>query len=174
MYEKYTGAKVYNSPPNKKVINNIKLDNYNKYILSRLSLEARVDSSTLARELQLSTPAVINRIRNLENTNYIQKYNLFLNLPKLGIYLYSVFIKINDLTKKQNIKDFLIKHPKISFIAEYIGEEFLEFGLFVDDPYKFREELQKIEDKLSINRVIEISMFQKEIISIGAPPCIFK
>jgi len=68
----------------------------------------------------------------------------------------------------------LAQHGNVSFIAEYVGDPFIEFGLFVKDPYELREKLQEIEEKFSDNRVIEISLFQKEFVSVGPPSCVFE
>lgn len=50
----------------------------------------------------------------------------------------------------------------------------MEFGLFVKDPYELRGKLQEIEETFPNNRVIEVSLFQKELVSIGLPLCVFE
>jgi hypothetical protein len=50
----------------------------------------------------------------------------------------------------------------------------MEFGLFVKDPYELRERLQEIEEIFPNNRVIEVSLFQKEFVSVGPPSCVFE
>lgn len=62
----------------------------------------------------------------------------------------------------------------ISFIAEYVGYPFVKFRLFVKDSYELRNKLQEIEENFPNNRVIEISLFQKEFVSVGPPSCVFE
>ncbi len=42
------------------------------------------------------------------------------------------------------------------------------------NPYDLREILEDIEEAFPNNRIIEISLFQKEFVSIGPPACVFE
>jgi hypothetical protein len=57
---------------------------------------------------------------------------------------------------------------------EYLGEPFLEFGIFTSNPYELRRILQTIEESHPHNRIKETFLIQKEFLSVGPPPCLFE
>ena len=114
------------------------------------------------------------RIKHLEVSGYIEKYSLFVDVQQLGLFQYSIFVVNKNIDEKQKMIKYLQQHKNVSFVAEYVGDLFIEFGLFVKDPYELREKLQGIEETFPNNRVIEISLFQKEFVSVGPPSCVFE
>ena len=44
---------------------------------------------------------------------------------------------------KNKLVNYLTQHKSVSFIAEYIGESFIEFGIFVKNPYDLRVILEE-------------------------------
>jgi Lrp/AsnC family transcriptional regulator, leucine-responsive regulatory protein len=171
-YSKYFGINSSQKILKKPV--SCKLDQTDKIILYELALNSRTESTKLSKKLSLTTPAIIQRIKKLEKSNYIKKYSIFVDVKKIGLFQYSVIIKNRNIDEKDKLISYLTEHNNISFVAEYIGDEFLEFGLFVKNPYEIRENVQEIEQKFPSNRVLEISLFQKEFVSIGPASCIFK
>jgi DNA-binding Lrp family transcriptional regulator len=174
-YEKYLGVRIKKSE--KKSVHKIskkELDEKDKTILKELSENSRLDSVALARAIKLTAPAVVKRMRKLEEEGYIQKYSIFMDVSKLALYQYSIFIINKNIDNKKMLISYLSEHERVSFIAEYVGDEFLEFGFFVSNPYDLREKLQKIEEDFPDNRIIEVSLFQKEFVSVGPPRCVFE
>lgn len=171
-YEKYFDASPKQSILNK--FKDYKIDAKDKIILKELSKNSRLESTKLAAKIKLTAPAVISRMKNLEQSGYIKKYSIFLDLKKLGLFQYSIFVINKNIDEKERLLAYLKEHKNISFIAEYVGNEFLEFGLFVKNPYELREKLLEIEENFSDNRVMEISLFQKEFVSVGPPDNVFQ
>ncbi|MFH1072212.1 MAG: Lrp/AsnC family transcriptional regulator [Nanoarchaeota archaeon] len=171
-YGKYFGALPVMTTA-KKIIDN-KIDQKDKIILRELSKNSRRDSVSLAGMTSLSAPAVAQRIKRLEVSRHIEKYSLFVDISKLGLFQYSVFVINKNIDEKAKLMRYLAQHENISFIAEYVGDPFIEFGIFVRDPFLLRERLQEIEEHFPNNRVIEVSLFQKEFVSIGPPSCVFE
>ena len=170
-YEKYFG-KVIEERKRKYI--DYKIDLKDKQILKELSNNSRIDYVTLSKIIKISPPAVRTRIKNLENSGIIEKYSLFVNLFNLDVYQYSIFIKNKNIDIIERFLNYLSEHPKVSFIAEYLGDPFLEFGIMVDNPYQLREILQEIEESFPDNKILEISLFQKEFVSVSPPSCIFE
>ena len=170
-YEKYFG-KVIEERKRKYI--DYKIDLKDKQILKELSNNSRIDYVTLSKIMKISPPAVRTRIKNLENSGIIEKYSLFVNLFNLDVYQYSIFIKNKNIDIIERFLNYLSEHPKVSFIAEYLGDPFLEFGIMVDNPYQLREILQEIEESFPDNKILEISLFQKEFVSVSPPSCIFE
>jgi DNA-binding Lrp family transcriptional regulator len=171
-YETYFGKTV--KIPIIKKYKNYKIDKKDKIILQELSQNSRIDSVALSQKVSLTAPAVTQRIKQLQASGYIEKYSIFIDISKLGLFQYSIFTINKNIDEKQKLIKYLRLHENVSFIAEYIGDPFIEFGLFVKDPYQLREKLQEIEEQYPNNRIIEISLFQKEFVSIKLPKCVFE
>ncbi len=151
-----------------------KVDKKDKIILQELSKNARIDSVALSQKISLTAPAVAQRIKRLEASGHIEKYSIFIDISKLGLFQYSILIVNKNINEKLKLVNYLTQNKSVSFLAEYVGDPFIEVGLFVKDPYKLRERLQQIEETYPDNRLIEVSLFQKEFVSVGPPLCVFE
>lgn len=171
-YEKYFG--VTPKQDKTKKIKDYKLDTKDRIILKEISNNSRIESTKLATKISLTAPAIISRIKHLESSKHIKKYSIFIDLKKFGLFQYSVFVVNKNIDEKEKLLAYLSEHNNISFIAEYVGDEFLEFGLFVKNPYELREKILEIEESFPDNRVMEISLFQKEFVSVGPPDIVFQ
>jgi len=69
----------------------ITVDQKDKVILSQLTKNSRLTSVELARILDLTPVAVSNRIAKLERSGYITGYSVYVNVHKLGMYLFIFF-----------------------------------------------------------------------------------
>ncbi len=170
-YEKYFHQMPEGSLP-KKLLKH-RHDDKDLQILKELSMNARVDSVALSKTIGLSAPAITARIKGLQNAGVIQRFSIFIDTSKLQLYQYSVFVINKDVDQKGTMIKFLHQHGKVSFIAEYVGDQFIEFGIVIENPYDLRGILQEIEEAFPANRVMEVSLFQKEFVSIGPPSCVF-
>lgn len=171
-YEKYFGKKTgrYTTQP----IHKYSLDTKDKFILKELAKNSRIDAVHIAQEIKLSAPAVASRIKHLHDAGFIKKYTLFLDLSKLMLYQYSIFIENDTFEEKNKLTKYLQEHPQVNFVMEYLGEPFLEFGIFTLDPYELRSILQTIEESHPHNRIKETFLIQKEFLSVGPPECVFE
>ncbi len=61
-----------------------KLDSYDLNILTILQEEGRITNAELARRVGLSPPSVLQRVRKLEEREFIQGYTAILNEQALG------------------------------------------------------------------------------------------
>ncbi|MFA6460909.1 MAG: winged helix-turn-helix transcriptional regulator [Candidatus Woesearchaeota archaeon] len=152
----------------------VKIDPVDLKILASLSSNSRRDCVSLSQSLKITPPAIAQRIRKLDKSGVIEKYSLFVDVSKLGLYQYSVILTNKNVNDKERLIRYCSQHPKVSFIAEYVGDPFFELGIIVDDPYRLRSILQEIESAFPENRIMEVSLFQKEFISIGPPKCVFE
>ncbi len=75
------------------------LDKTDYAILSCLKKNARMKASDIAKEINLSVSAIIERIKKMENAGVIESYTIMLNQKILG----------NDLTA---LMDVSLEHPK--------------------------------------------------------------
>jgi DNA-binding Lrp family transcriptional regulator len=150
----------------------MKIDKKDKVILRELSANSRVSSVALASKLSLSGPAVSQRVKALEKNGYINKYSIFVDLTKLGMYQYSVFVGNKQLSDKRKLVSYLGSHDSVHFVADYVGDPFLEFGVFVKDPYSVRSILFDVESEFGLN-FVDVALLQKEFVSVGVGGCVF-
>lgn len=169
-YEKYVDAKL---PLKKGELVQSKHDEKDLLLLKHLARQARMDAVHLAQQVGLSAVAVAKRLKRLERSGLILRYSVFVDPSKLGLYQFSVFV-VNSMHTYQSIVAYLKEHQQVSFVIEYVGDPFLEFGIIVDDPFKMRGVLQEIESAFPDNKVTETFLIQQELLSIGLPPCVFE
>ncbi|MBU0667031.1 MAG: AsnC family transcriptional regulator [Nanoarchaeota archaeon] len=170
-YEKFFGEKVINV---KKKIQEKKIDSTDKTILKELAKDARKGTLALAKTTGLTAPAIAKRIKKLEQSNYITKYSIFLEPRCINLLNYSVFIVNKNLDDRTKLLSHLETHPNVSFLLEYVGDPFIEFGVVIKNPYELRNILQKIEESFPDNRITEVFLIQSELLSLGPPPIVFE
>jgi len=173
-YEKYFNVNTeikYRKLKKEKIIN---IDLIDKQILKELSKNSRIELTTLSKKLNLTPPAISKRIKRLEDNNYILKYYLFIDISKLNLYQYEVFITNDNKTTRDKLINHLEFRKDVSYVAEYVGDPYLEFGLFVNSPYDLRTKLQEILGLFKDIKIIQIDLFQKEVVPISPPNCVFE
>lgn len=88
------------------------IDRVNLRILEELQQEPRLTMSELGRRIGMSSPAVTERVRRLEETGVIQGYRLELNPVALGL----------PITAYVRIRPNVGQLPKIAELAQKIPE----------------------------------------------------
>jgi DNA-binding Lrp family transcriptional regulator len=117
----------------------IDLDVKDRKILLALDMDARQPDSKIAAAVGLSKQLTNYRIKRLEKQNIIQSYYPVIDHTKLGLKLYRIGIKLENVTKKkeQEILYFLKKHT--SWIVSVLGKWDIWMALHVKDEYEFME-----------------------------------
>lgn len=154
--------------------NNYVVDSIDKIILKNLSKNSRITSVELSKLIPLSPPAIANRISKLESAKIILGYSIYINVFKMGLYSFVFFIKNKQLENQSKLYTYLENHESVSMLIDYVGDPFIEFSIFVDDPYKIRSVLQEIKETFPENELVDFFMTQEDFISFGAPNCIFE
>jgi DNA-binding Lrp family transcriptional regulator len=150
------------------------VDSIDKHILKELTKNSRIELTELSKKIKITPPAISKRIKRLEDENYILRYYLFVDVSKLNLYQYEVLVVDDNKTTRDKLINHLEFRRDISYVAEYVGDPYLEFGLFVSSPYELRKRLQEILGLFKDIRVIQIDLFQQEIIPISPPDCVFE
>ncbi|WP_246943640.1 Lrp/AsnC family transcriptional regulator [Bacillus pinisoli] len=63
----------------------MKIDDIDKKIISELAENSRLSMSELGRRINLSSPSVTERVRQMESFGIIKKYTLEIDYEKLGL-----------------------------------------------------------------------------------------
>jgi Lrp/AsnC family transcriptional regulator, leucine-responsive regulatory protein len=97
------------------------MDEIDIKIIGSLSNNSRISASDIGKELHMSVPAIIDRIRKLENENVIIKYSLQVNHAKFdkNIMAY-IFVGFQSSKLDPDIREYLDKNKEIvecSFIT---------------------------------------------------------
>jgi Lrp/AsnC family leucine-responsive transcriptional regulator len=143
------------------------MDAYDGKILKLLAQNARITGAEIARKINLSVPAVTERLRKLTRSGIIDKYTIQLNRQKLSLHMVAfVFVWI-DHTKNTNVKEQLVALNEVLECHHIAGDCDLLLKVLVKDTAALEELLvKKIKVIKSITRTsttIVLSSYKEEI-----------
>lgn len=72
---------------------NVELDSYDRKILALLQENARISLTEIGRRIHLTSPAISERVKRLEEARVIEGYAARVNLRALG-YSFEAFIQV--------------------------------------------------------------------------------
>ena len=94
------------------------LDRIDLAILKNLQESGRLSNVALAKKINLSASPCLDRVKRLEDENYILRYGAFLNTSKLN-YGMTAFIQVTlNRTTSDTFKQFKNEVVKIKEVAE--------------------------------------------------------
>jgi Lrp/AsnC family leucine-responsive transcriptional regulator len=104
---------------------NRELDDLDAEILVLLQSDGRVSNAELARQINLSQPAVHNRIRRLERLGYILHYVALLDREKIGYDLLcfiNVNIQVHQPDQIETFRNMILRMPEVLECYHITGE----------------------------------------------------
>ena len=144
------------------------MDSINLKILKELKANGRATVSDISKAVNLSMPAVAERIKKLEQNNVIEKHTIKINRSLLGHKLLA-FILVN-IDKTENIAAFrkeIVSMPNILECHHVAGEYDYLIKVLVEDTQKLELFLTKILKKIkgvsSSNTIICLSTLKEEL-----------
>jgi len=111
----------------------IKTDDIDISILRNLANNAKMSTTDIAKNLDISSITVKNRIERLIKSGVIQGFRYYGDLIKHGFKLYKADINLIDYTKKQAIIEYILKNPHLLIITKSAGHADLELEFSVKD-----------------------------------------
>lgn len=108
------------------------LDGYDRKILALLQDNARLNFSEIGRRIHLSSPAVAERVRRLEEARVIAGYGTRLNLRALG-YSFEAFISIT-VDSHDALDAWAAAHPEVLALHATTGSHCAIMRLAVTAP----------------------------------------
>ena len=143
------------------------MDAFDSKILKLLVQNARISGADIARKVNLSLPAITERLRKLSRTGVVDKYTIRLNREKLSLHL-TAFIHIwIDHTKNVNVKDLIVAMNEVLECHHMAGDCDLLLKVLVKDTLALEELLvHKIKAIKAITRTsttIILSTYKEEI-----------
>jgi len=130
-------------------VNLIKLDAKDIKILYELDLNARQSLSQIARGVGLSKLVVGYRINKMIKQGLIEGFSPIINIQKLNLINFRIFVKFQDLTKEKELEiiNFITLHPEIRGFSQGGGEYDVIIAIFSKTIEEFEDVLDEINSK---------------------------
>ena len=143
------------------------MDTFDGKILKLLAQNARMTGADIARKVNLSLPAVTERLRKLTRDGIIDKYTIRLNREKLGLARMAFINVWIDHTKNVNTREQIIAMSEVLECHHMAGDCDMLLKVLVKDTAALEELLvNKIKSIKSITRTsttIILSTYKEEI-----------
>jgi Lrp/AsnC family transcriptional regulator, leucine-responsive regulatory protein len=127
---------------------NIKLDLYDKKILLELDINARIQSSEIAKKIKKSKQFVNYRIKKLEEQKIITGYNTVIDYSRLGFTSIRVYFKYQNITprEQEELESDLIKDNEVWWLVTAEGSVDVGYATAIKnilDFYAYWDEIMK-------------------------------
>ena len=147
------------------------LDSLDLQILTYLSRDARVTWAELAKHLQLSAPAVAERVRKLEENGVIDGYQVQLNASALGQNLLAfVAVSLRDLRQRQALLRCITQHHAILECHHTTGSDdyFLKVrvGNTTELEALLTNELKRVAPSVRTHSTIVLSSLKETVLQV--------
>ncbi|WP_442599886.1 Lrp/AsnC family transcriptional regulator [Neobacillus sp. D3-1R] len=125
----------------------MKIDDIDRKILDELHHNSRLSMSELGRRINLSSPSVTERVRQMESFGIIKSYTVELDYEKLGLPIQCMVEATVKNGDYKSFKNFIQKLPNVQFCYRIAGnacymlklhfETFSQAEKFIEDvnPY---------------------------------------
>ncbi|WP_413927448.1 Lrp/AsnC family transcriptional regulator [Clostridioides sp. ES-S-0001-02] len=147
------------------------IDEIDLKIINSLKKNSRASTSEISRQVNLSIPAVSERIKKIEQSNIIQKYTIQINREKTK-YKLLAFVFINtDLSKSiEEFKKIMLEYDTVLECHHISGEYDYLIKVLAEDTNELEEfisiTLKKIRGIQKANTTIVLSTIKEEINTI--------
>jgi len=137
-------------------------------ILEALKQNGRSTASDISKQVNLSVPAVSERIRKLEEANIIEQYTIKINREKMGYKLLAImFVNIDNAANIQHFRNAIIQFPEVIECHHMAGEYDYMLKVLIEDTSKiefFLSHLKTVQGVQKSNTLIVLSTL-KEIMN---------
>jgi Lrp/AsnC family leucine-responsive transcriptional regulator len=143
------------------------MDQHDSKILRLLIQNARITGADIARKINLSLPAVTERLRKLSRSGIIDSYTIKVNRDKLSLSLMAFIHVWVDHSKNTGVRDAIIAMPEVLECHHVAGDYDLLLKVLVTDTAALEDLLiNKIKAIKSITRTsttIILSTYKEEL-----------
>ncbi len=124
------------------------MDKRDLQIMEILAQNCRVPLTAIGQSLHISKDAVGYRIKQLEKTNFINQYILFVDARKLGFTRYHLLLRFKEGSFNiEHIHRKISQHPSVMWMNTFIGKFDMQIIVDAKDSFdlnKIREEIFKL------------------------------
>ena len=138
-------------------------------ILEALKYNGRSTASDISKQVNLSIPAVSERIKRLEEAHVIEQYTVKINREKMGYKLLAIiFVNIDHATNIQHFREAIIQVPEVIECHHLAGEYDYMLKVLIEDTGKLEiflsDKLKSIQGVQKSNTLIVLSTL-KEVLN---------
>ncbi len=98
----------------------VDIDNTDRAILERISLNSRKPIIEMAEELKTTSTTIANRIKKLEHMKVINGYRIHIDYLKLGLQLFNIHFNLRNYDKLYQILTYVKRNPYLISASEVI------------------------------------------------------
>lgn len=143
------------------------MDKHDSKILRLLIQNARITGADIARKINLSLPAVTERLRKLNRAGIIDSYTIRVNREKLSLRLLAFVHVWIDHTKSTGVKDAILAMPEVLECHHVAGDYDLLLKVLVTDTAALEEllvnKIKAIKGIARTNTTIILNSYKEEI-----------
>jgi len=143
------------------------MDAIDHAILNELKKQGRASASEISKRVNLSIPAVAERIRKLEQAEIIQQYTIRLNRDKVGKSLLAfVFVSIDGTENIEGFRNAIVRHDCVLECHHVAGTYDYLLKVVMEDMHVLEsflsKTLKKIKGVSSSNTIIVLGTLKEE------------
>ncbi len=137
-------------------------------ILNELKENGRATASEISRKVNLSIPAVAERIRKLEQAEVIQQYTIRINRSKIQKHILAfIFVNIDKTEDIDSFRNAIVQHNCVLECHHVAGTYDYLLKVIVEDTHALEnfltKTLKKIHGVSSSNTIITLVTLKEEI-----------
>lgn len=137
-------------------------------ILEVLKQNGRSTASDISKKVNLSIPAVSERIRKLEEANVIEQYTVRVNREKMGYKLLAIiFANIDHTANIQQFREVIVQFSEVMECHHMAGEYDYMLKVLVEDTAQLEiflsEKLKSIRGVRTSNTLIVLSTLKEKL-----------
>lgn len=137
-------------------------------ILNQLKRNGRASASEISKKVNLSIPAVAERIRKMEQAKVIQQYTIRVNRDNIGKRLLAfIFVNIDRTENIDNFKNAIVQHDCVLECHHVAGTYDYLLKVVTEDTQALEDFLSKTLKKIKgvsrSNTVIALTTLKEEI-----------
>jgi len=126
----------------------VNIDEFDLKILKILSLNARLPTTEIAKQLNSTATIIRYRIKKLIKTGVIQGFGVILDFGKIGYRFYHINISLKNYMKRLKIIDYIRNNPHLYCIERALGETAdLELEFYLENVNQLHQIMEDISMK---------------------------
>jgi Lrp/AsnC family leucine-responsive transcriptional regulator len=128
-----------------------KLDHLDYRILRILQRNGRITNAKLAKEVGLSAPTVLERVKKLENAGVIKEYRAVLDPTKLGkhfIVYTAIEVQVMELGKVESLEETIRAFPEVLACYHLAGHLDFLLKVCVSDQLTYKHFITNVLSKV--------------------------
>jgi len=144
------------------------LDTIDQHILEILKGNSRATASEISKHVNLSIPAVAERIRKMDESKIIEKYTVKINREALGYTVLAfIFVNIDQTQNIENFRKTIIVNPSVLECHHVVGQHDYLLKVLAKDTMSLEHfisnELKKIKGVVNTNTIISLSSLKENL-----------